>query len=196
MTIKRTRKPRNTQLPALVSASKFMSYVLRHDPQAIGLLLDPEGWAQIEDLVRLSQVSRTPLTNELIAEVARTSDKKRFSISADGLSIRANQGHSITVDLNLEAKIPPDILFHGTAHHFLTSIASEGLVRGSRHHVHLSLDRETAEKVGRRHGAPVVLVVLAGFMHRDGCLFYLSENGVWLTDRVPPQYIREATQHD
>lgn len=157
---KKIRRTRDTPAPSLVAASKFMSYVLRHGPEAVGLMLDSGGWARINDLVRLSRKSQTPLTHELVAEVVRTSDKRRFSISADSLSIRANQGHSIQADLGLEARTPPCLLFHGTARRFLDSIAAEGLVRGVRHHVHLSSDREAAEKVGQRHGTPVVLVAL------------------------------------
>jgi len=122
--------------------------------------------------------------------VVATNDKRRFSFSDDGLRIRANQGHSVEVDLKLQARQPPELLYHGTVARFVESIRGQGLVRGSRLHVHLSPDEETARRVGRRRGRPVILVVEAGRMHRDGHPFFLSANGVWLTDAVPPEYLR------
>jgi putative RNA 2'-phosphotransferase len=172
-----------------VDASKFMSYVLRHEPQSIGLILDPEGWASIEDLIQLSQQSQTPLTHETIIEVVRTSDKQRFKLSEDGRRVRTNQGHSIPIDLALKPQTPPHLLYHGTAERFVDSIVEKGLVPGSRQHVHLSLDMETARRVGQRHGKPTVFVVKAHEMFLSGHMFYVSDNGVWLTMHVPTQFL-------
>jgi putative RNA 2'-phosphotransferase len=177
----------------LVSASKFMSLVLRHQPEAIGLSLDAEGWAPIDELVRLSSTSRSPLSTDLVHEVVRTSDKQRFRVSEDGLRIRASQGHSVEVDLALPPSEPPDVLFHGTATRFLASIMAEGLRPGSRQHVHLSADEATAVRVGERHGKPVVLVVAARAMHEAGHTFFVSDNGVWLTAAVPARYLSVHT---
>lgn len=170
------------------SASKFLSLLLRHDPGAIGLALDDEGWAVIEDIVRLSAGSRTPFTRALIEEITATSDKRRFLISPDGQRIRANQGHSIPVDLGLTPKEPPATLYHGTARRHLESIMQEGLLKGARQHVHLSSDPVTARRVGARHGDPVVLRVHSGRMSSKGFKFYRSENGVWLTEFVSPEF--------
>ena len=171
-----------------VSASRFLSLVLRHRPDLIGLPLDDAGWAEIDALVRLSQGHR-PLTRALIETVVATSDKQRFAISADGLRIRANQGHSIDVDLALDVVAPPEHLYHGTAARFVEAIRREGLSRRDRHHVHLSADVETATRVGARHGKPVVLVVRAAGMAAAGHVFHRSANGVWLTDAVPVAFI-------
>ena len=170
------------------SASRFLSLVLRHRPGLIGLQLDAAGWADIETLIGLSQAHR-PLTREQIETVVANSDKQRFAISEDGLRIRANQGHSVTVDLGLDTVPPPDRLFHGTAARCVDSIRREGLSKRSRHHVHLSSDIDTAMRVGARHGAPVVLAVDAAAMAAAGHAFRRSANGVWLTDAVPPVFI-------
>lgn len=170
------------------SASKFLSLILRHQPDLIGLSLDAAGWAEIEALIRLSQAHR-PLTREVIEAVVAGSDKQRFAISEDGLRIRANQGHSVEVDLQLETVVPPARLYHGTAARFVEAIRREGLSRRSRHHVHLSADVETATRVGARHGKPVVLVVRAAEMAIAGHAFLRSANGVWLTDAVPATFI-------
>jgi putative RNA 2'-phosphotransferase len=172
----------------IVSSSKFISLVLRHRPDAIGLTLDAAGWAEIDALIRLSQDHR-PLTRALIEEVVATNNKQRFAISEDGLRIRARQGHSIEVALGLTPLQPPEELFHGTATRFLAPIRREGLDKRTRQHVHLSADAQTAANVGARHGTPVVLRIRAGGMAAAGHLFYRSENGVWLTDAVPPQFI-------
>jgi len=169
--------------------SKFLSLVLRHAPETIGLGLDEQGWASVEELIEACNRSGTPLTREELEHVVATSDKKRFAFSEDGLRIRANQGHSIKVDLGFEPREPPEVLYHGTARRVLESILKEGLIKGARHHVHLSSDAATAAKVGSRHGKPVVLVVKSGQMHVDGYAFYLSQNGVWLTDHVPSEYL-------
>jgi putative RNA 2'-phosphotransferase len=169
--------------------SKFMSLVLRHDPGAIGLTLDAAGWAEIEQLIACAAKAGTPLTRAEIEQIVATSDKKRFALSDDGQRIRANQGHSIAVDLGFTPQTPPEVLFHGTATRFVESIRAQGLVKGSRQHVHLSAEEATAINVGKRHGKPVVLRVRAGEMARAGMSFYLSANGVWLTDAVPSDRI-------
>lgn len=172
-----------------VRASKFMSLVLRHDPGKIGLELDGSGWARIEDLV---QRSNGRLSDSLVREIVESNDKQRFAISEDGQQIRANQGHSIDIDLGLKPVKPPEILYHGTSERTLPRIQSNGLHRMSRQHVHLSSSIETALAVGRRHGKPVVLSVAAGRMDRDGIRFFKSENGVWLVAAVPPDYLSQA----
>ncbi len=172
----------------LIKTSKFLSLVLRHRPEVIGLELDDAGWARTPDLIRLAREHGRELSEGLIREVVGTNDKRRFSLSDDGSRIRANQGHSLRIDLGLKPLAPPDILFHGTARRLLPSIERQGLLKGQRHHVHLSTEKATAHKVGSRHGQPVVLRVEAGRMHADGHAFFVSENGVWLTDRVPVGY--------
>jgi len=173
----------------LTKASKFLSLVLRHRPVKIGLALDGQGWADIGELIDRARASGMELTRELIAEIVATSDKQRFAIDATEERIRANQGHSIAVDLKLEPRKPPAILFHGTAEKSLGAIQVEGLKRGRRQHVHLSPDEATAIKVGRRHGRPVVLRIAAARMADAGHAFFLSTNGVWLTDCVPSEFI-------
>lgn len=173
----------------LVKISKFLSYVLRHNPDAIGLTLDPHGWTSVDELLGKAEAAGTPIERGLLLRVVNENDKQRFALSEDGLRIRANQGHSLKVDLALPESQPPAILFHGTADRFLDSIRAAGLVAGSRHDVHLSTNRETAEKVGQRHGVPIVLAVDAERMSNDGYRFRCSENGVWLTETVPPNYI-------
>jgi len=172
-----------------VSKSKFLSLVLRHKPEEIGLVLDQNGWASIDELIALANARGTKLSRPEIESIVENSDKKRFAISADGTRIRANQGHSVDIALGLEPQTPPERLYHGTATRFLESIRATGLHSASRQHVHLSTDLATAEKVGSRHGKPVILTVNAAQMARDGHLFYLSENGVWLTDTVPSKYL-------
>lgn len=175
----------------LNQVSKFLSFVLRHKPEAIGLQLDANGWATIDSLIEMANNdSNNPkLSYDLITEVVKTSDKKRFAISKDGLSIRANQGHTINIDLELEPTTPPLILYHGTATRFLDSIFQEGLQTRERQHVHLSADIDSAIKVGQRHGKPVVLKIDTLSMLEQGYFFYLSENNVWLTTVVPAEFI-------
>lgn len=168
--------------------SKFLSYVLRHNPAAIGLRLNAGGWAEVDELLQCAAVHGKPFNRQQLEYVVATNDKRRFSFSEDGSFIRANQGHSIAVDLDLEAVTPPEKLYHGTAVRFLEAILQEGLQPRNRHHVHLSSDVETAVKVGQRHGKPAVLEIDAQKMHAAGHKFYCSVNGVWLTDEVPPAY--------
>ena len=171
------------------SISRFLSYVLRHHPDSIGLRLDHEGWADVSELIRLSNSERRELTLELVKEVVATNDKKRFALSDDGTRIRASQGHSVAIELGLSPAAPPDLLYHGTASRFLESIRGTGLVPGSRRHVHLSSDIETAQTVGARPGKPTVLTVKASLMRRAGHKFFLSDNGVWLTASVPVEFL-------
>jgi putative RNA 2'-phosphotransferase len=174
----------------LTTISKFLSLVLRHKPQTIGITLDPEGWVPVEDLLAAAARHGRSITREQLDEVVATNDKKRFAFSPDSGLIRANQGHSVEVDLGLVPLEPPELLYHGTVERFLDSIREKGLVRGNRHHVHLSADRETAARVGQRRGQPVVLVVEAGRMQRDGHQFFRSDNGVWLTEAVPAIFLK------
>ena len=173
----------------LVQLSKFLSFVLRHKPDAIGLSLDPQGWASIDELIEKANASGTPLDRVALLRVVETSEKKRFSISGDGSRIRAAQGHSVTVELGLAPREPPPTLYHGTATRFVESILSKGLKPLTRQQVHLSLDEATARRVGQRHGKPVILKVDAARMHAQGFSLYLADNGVWLTDLVPPQFL-------
>ena len=173
----------------LVATSKFLSYVLRHHPQAININLDAQGWVDIDTLLKAIQQSGRKVNLELLQEVVFTNDKQRFAFSADGKKIRANQGHSVEVDLALKPQLPPQILYHGTAQRFLEAIQAEGLKKMQRHHVHLSPTLAIAEVVGQRHGKVVVIGVAARTMHMKGHEFFLSNNGVWLTDHVPPEFM-------
>ncbi len=173
----------------LKAVSKYLSYLLRHNPESIGLSLDPMEWAEIALLVELSARSGKELTPTLIEKVARENDKRRFEISADGRFVRARQGHSVSVDSGLLPAVPPEMLFHGTAIRNLASIRADGIIKGARRHVHLSTTRETAEQVGARYGTPVVLEVRAHKMAQAGFLFYVTGNNVWLTDHVPPSFL-------
>ena len=173
----------------LTRASKFLSLVLRHDPSAAGVTLDASGWVGIDELLRGCSAAGQPLTREQLDEIVRADDKQRYAISPDGESIRANQGHSVAVDLGLAERQPPEFLYHGTADRFAESIRRDGLKAMSRQHVHLSIDEATATTVGRRHGRPIIFRVAAGEMARRGHKFFLSANGVWLTDGVPPEFL-------
>ena len=176
----------------LVRISKFLSLVLRHEPEAIGLSLDEAGWAGVEELIAAANHAGTQLSRDMLCQVVEQCEKKRFTFSQDALRIRANYGHSIPIVLGLEPTAPPTLLYHGTAARFLESIKTDGLLPRGRNYVHLSPDIDTATAVGRRHGRPVVLNILAQDMHEDSFAFYLSESLVWLTDRVPPRYIGHA----
>lgn len=172
------------------AASKYLALVLRHKPEAAGLSLDPEGWAPVEGVLSALRKKFGSFTREALQELVSTNDKQRYAFDATGTRIRASQGHSVTVDLGLEATVPPDILYHGTAARFLPSILAEGLVRGRRHHVHLSPDVQTALAVGaRRQGEAALLLVRSGRMAEEGHEFFRSGNGVWLTDHVPRAYL-------
>lgn len=168
---------------------KKLSYILRHHPESIGITLDHEGWVKVDELLLGLKKHGTSITQSMLKEIVDNNDKKRYTFSPDGLSIRANQGHSIEVDLGLEPKEPLDVLYHGTATRNLDSIKLTGLQRQSRQHVHLSPDEKTAHKVGSRHGRPIILVIHAKEMHEAGFEFYESKNGVWLADEVPLKYI-------
>ncbi len=174
----------------LVKTSKFLSLILRHAPEKIGLQLDTNGWAEINTLIEKAGIAGNKLNLAVIQEVVRTSEKQRFAISDDGKRIRANQGHSINVDVELNPATPPDILYHGTAERFLPSINKQGLIPGKRLHVHLSRDRETAARVGSRHGSPVVLEINSRQMAEGGNEFWMSENGVWLVKSVLQRYFK------
>jgi putative RNA 2'-phosphotransferase len=171
--------------------SKFLSLVLRHEPQSIGLTLDSSGWASVDDLLARCNAAGEPISREQLDEVVATNEKKRFAFSEDGARIRASQGHSVAVELGYAPAEPPEILYHGTAKRFLPSIKSTGLNKGDRHHVHLSATQETAKTVGDRHGPSVVLTIRSGEMRSQGHLFFISDNQVWLTDHVPLKYIHE-----
>jgi putative RNA 2'-phosphotransferase len=173
----------------LVRTSKFLSLVLRHSPERIGLTLEHGGWASVPALIRLANRAGHHLTESLLREVVTKNDKQRFALTPDGTWIRANQGHSIEVDLGLDPLEPPEYLFHGTAEDKLGSIRRDGLLPGRRQHVHLSPDEFTAVQVGRRHGVPAVLRISAASMHEASCEFFLSANGVWLTAYVPVRFI-------
>jgi len=173
---------------AVSRASKFLSLILRHRPEVIGIKLDSEGWADIDEIVRLSNGK---LTRPLIDQAVADNSKQRFGISENGKRIRARQGHSLDVNLGLIPVEPPETLYHGTYPGALEAIRREGLRKMNRQHVHMAADVGTASSVGMRRGAPVVLRIQAGKMHRQGFLFYQSENGVWLTDSVPPDFIEE-----
>ncbi len=175
----------------MTKTSRLLSQVLRHAPEKIGIKLDPQGWVDVEVLLDRLNGSGHAVSGADLEEIVRTSDKKRFTLSDDGRRIRAAQGHSVQVDLDLVAKEPPAMLFHGTAIQNVAPIMAEGLKPGGRQQVHLSADRETAIRVGQRHGKPIVLLVDAAAMFADGLSFYQADNGVWLTDHVPPKYLSE-----
>ncbi|CAA2104738.1 RNA 2'-phosphotransferase [Methylobacterium bullatum] len=171
--------------------SKFLSYALRHAPEAIGITLGPQGWVEVDTLLAAAMRSGRAIDRAALDEIVATSDKKRFTLSPDGSRIRAAQGHSVEVALDLAPCEPPAILFHGTAIQTVPVILTDGLRPGARRHVHLSADPETAHRVGQRHGKPVVLTVAADRMWQASTPFYRAENGVWLVDHVPPAYLGE-----
>ena len=167
--------------------SKYLSYILRHSPESIGITLAKEGWADIDELI--NNTDQYVLDRKLIDILVETNDKRRFSISQDGKYIKANQGHSIDIDLNLPPQTPPDLLFHGTAKRFLESILKDGLTKQKRHHVHLTESLEVAKSVGSRYGAPVILEIKTTPLLEKEYVFYRTENNVWLIENVPPQAI-------
>ena len=170
------------------STSKFLSLILRHKPQIVGIELDEHGWAEVEELIRRVK----NLDRATLEQIVATDEKQRYSFSADKKLIRANQGHSIPVDVELAELAPPEILYHGTGEKFSASINAQGLLKMSRLYVHLSSDIDTATKVGRRHGVPKIFVVESGKMFVDGYKFFRSVNGVWLTEHVPAKYLKES----
>ncbi len=172
--------------------SKFLSLVLRHQPETIGLTLDQAGWISLPELVMKARSHGKAITEDDIHRIATNCEKQRFTISPDGTRIRAAQGHSVTVALGLTPVTPPDTLFHGTATRFADAIRTEGLKPQARQQVHLSGDQETALKVGQRHGKPIIFRVAANRMQAEGFYFYQADNGVWLTDAVPPQFLETA----
>lgn len=175
---------------SLVKRSKYLARHLRHQPEALGLTLDPGGWVAVDALLAAMRRHGIELSRAQLDEIVARNNKQRFSFDETGTRIRANQGHSIPVDLQLAPATPPDALYHGTSKATIGPILREGLQKMRRQHVHLSRDKATAIKVGSRHGAPIVLLVDAAAMARDGYQFFLSDNGVWLTDHVPPRYLR------
>ena len=168
-----------------------MSLVLRHKPEEIALQLDENGWARVDELISKMNVKGIIVDHDIINRVVETNDKKRFAFNDDKTLIRASQGHSIDIELNLPEAVPPDVLYHGTTEKYMENIFKEGLKSQSRQHVHLSITVETAKSVGSRHGKPVILSIHAKAMHQAGFKFYLSENKVWLTDSVPVEYIAQ-----
>jgi len=171
--------------------SKFLSLVLRHQPETIAIQLDSEGWTDVHILLQQMIKHKRPLKLVELIEIVETSDKKRFQLSPDQNKIRAVQGHSIAqVQREYVAITPPDTLFHGTATRFVDSILEKGLISGERHHVHLSADLVTTQKVGQRHGKVIIFILDTKQMHQDGFQFYCAENGVWLTEQVPIKYLK------
>ncbi len=173
----------------LVKISKYLIKHLRHTPDRLGLTLAPGGWVAIEVLLSACMAHQFPITRGELEAVVAANDKQRFSFDETNTHIRANQGHSVEVDLQLEPQTPPDVLYHGTGEQSVPAIQKSGLLKMARHHVHLSQDRETARKVGMRHGRPVILAIDAIAMHQAGFSFYCSDNGVWLVDAVLPEYL-------
>jgi putative RNA 2'-phosphotransferase len=174
-----------------IRISKFLSLVLRHQPETINIQLDANGWTDIDFLLEKMNEHGFVINKDILRHVVETNSKKRFALSEDGRKIRASQGHSVEVELGYQPQKPPAILYHGTAETSIASIFKTGLEKRSRHHVHLSAEEATAINVGQRYGKPVVLKVHAEEMVQAGFQFYLSENGVWLTDHVPVNYISQ-----
>ena len=176
-------KPNHKQI------SKFLSLILRHDPGKIGLALDDQGWADVQTLLTKLQKQFSDLDLNLLQEIVSSNDKQRFAFDENHTKIRASQGHSVTIDLNYSPKQPPQLLYHGTVAKFIEAIKEKGLLKMSRHHVHLSEELDTALTVGARRGKPIILTVRAGEMYSDGIPFFQSDNQVWLTDHVPAKYL-------
>lgn len=176
---------------SLKDVSRYMSLILRHKPEAIGISLDEHGWANVDELIA-GIAKNNEFNMEILEEIVRTDEKQRYSFNEDKSLIRANQGHSIPVDVELEEKEPPEILWHGTGEKYVASIDEQGLIPKSRLYVHLTKDKETAVKVGKRHGNPVLYQVRAKQMYEEGYKFYQSVNGVWLTKEVPVKYIEKC----
>ncbi|MDZ7659040.1 RNA 2'-phosphotransferase [Fodinibius sp.] len=177
----------------VTALSKFLSYVLRHHPEDIGLELDDSGWAKVSELIEKAQNHGKNIDRDIIRQIMQNSSKQRFIVSSDGKYIRAGYGHSINVDLQLKPETPPQKLYHGTAHDNVASILADGIEARSRNFVHLSTTVDEARNVGGRHGEPEILLVFARRMSREGYDFYQSESeeSIWLTNYVPPQYIEQ-----
>lgn len=173
----------------LENISRYMSLILRHKPEVIEISLDEHGWANVDELIKGIAKNNTGFNMEMLEEIVRTDSKQRYSFNNDKTLIRANQGHSIPVDVELEEKEPPEYLYHGTGEKYVESINKQGLIPKSRLYVHLSKDVDTAESVGKRHGRATVYLVHSGEMYKEGYKFYLSTNGVWLTKKVPVEYL-------
>jgi putative RNA 2'-phosphotransferase len=173
----------------LKNISKRLNYVLRHRPDSVELELGDGGWVRVDDLLAALAINGEAVSQPVLERVVAENDKQRFEFSEDGLRIRARQGHSAEVDLGYQPATPPDALYHGTATHHLDSILQQGLVKGRRHHVHMSTNKETMIAVAIRHGKPVLLSIDAKRMHADGHEFFVTGNHVWLTDHVPPEYL-------
>jgi putative RNA 2'-phosphotransferase len=173
--------------------SKFLSLVLRHNPGKIGIELDANGWTNVDALLEKLNANGVTIDKALLQHIVDNNPKKRFAFNKAGNMIRANQGHSIEIDLGYKPQTPPEILYHGTSENAMNSILQTGLEKRERHHDHLSADMQTALQVGQRHGKPVVFEVLAGQMSGEGMLFYVSDNGVWLTEFVPVQYLKKTS---
>ena len=173
----------------LTNLSRYMSLILRHKPEVIGITLDEHGWANVNDLICGIEKNNPGFNMDILEQIVRTDSKQRYSFNDDKSLIRANQGHSVNVDVELKEKEPPEYLYHGTGEKYVKSINQDGLIPKSRLYVHLSKDIKTAENVGKRHGKEVVYRINSGQMYRDGYKFYLSENGVWLIKEVPVKYL-------
>ena len=178
-------------MSTIKTVSKFLSLLLRHKPETVGLTLDANGWTSVVELIeKVNAYTKNKLfTMSVLEEVVAENDKKRFSFNNDKSMIRAAQGHSVAIDIAVAAVVPPDVLYHGTASTNVESIMKQGLVKGKRQHVHLSKDEETATKVGTRHGKPIIFSIKTLPMQADGVLFYLADNGVWLVDEVAAKYL-------
>lgn len=174
-----------------INISKFLSLVLRHQPETIAITLDQNGWADVKDLIEKANNYGIKFDRETLNHIVATNPKKRFAFNDTLDKIRASQGHSVEIELGYTNQKPPDILFHGTAEKFVQSILDKGLEKGNRQQVHLSADIDTAINVGQRHGKPFIFKVLSGQMYQDNFLFYISDNGVWLTDNVPTKYLKQ-----
>ena len=186
MEVRDGKRKRTFDTTDRISTGKFIALILRHNPSVIGITLDEHGWADADELI-----SKLGVTREFLEKIVRLDNKQRYTFNEDGTKIRANQGHSVDVDVELERSVPPAVLYHGTGEKFVSSIDEAGLLPKSRLYVHLSSDYSTAVSVGSRHGRPVVYTVDTERMVKDGFVFFLSRNGVWLTKRVPVEYLKK-----
>ncbi|MCG8573640.1 MAG: RNA 2'-phosphotransferase [Flavobacteriales bacterium] len=176
--------------------SKFLSLILRHNPGKVGIKLDKNGWVKVDELLLKINTKGIRITFEELEFIVDTNNKKRFGFNEDKSMIRANQGHSVEIDLGYEAKIPPTVLYHGTGEKYVNSILESGIQKRNRHHVHLSKDVETAKMVGQRHGKPFIFEILTEAMVHDGFVFFESKNGVWLTEEIPVNYLKRSDKNE